>query len=111
MLPHAFGQPSNFHSFSVSPYTPCVDRLTLRVDDSVALRQIAESDAEELMALIDRNRSCLREWLPWIDSTTDIQQVVRFIGRSTAQAEDDNGFTFGIVCDGVLAGVLGQHHV
>lgn len=83
----------------------------MRVDDSVVLRQIAESDAEELMTLINRNRSGLREWLPWVDSTTDIRHVVRFIGRSIAQAADDNGFTFGIVCDGVLAGVLGQHQV
>jgi ribosomal-protein-serine acetyltransferase len=88
-----------------------VDRLTLRVDDSVVLRQIAESDAEVLMALIDLNRSSLREWLPWVDFTTDIRHVVRFIGRSIAQAAEDNGLTFGIVCDGVLAGVLGQHHV
>ena len=92
-------------------YTPGVDRLTLRVDDSVVLRQIAESDAEVLMALIDLNRSSLREWLPWVDFTTDIRHVVRFIGRSIAQAADDNGLTFGIVCDGVLAGVLGQDHV
>ena len=88
-----------------------MDRLTLRIDDSVVLRQIAESDAEVLMALIDLNRSSLREWLPWVDFTTDIRHVVRFIGRSIAQAADDNGLTFGIVCDGVLAGVLGQHHV
>ena len=88
-----------------------MDELTLRVDDSVVLRQITESDAEDLMALIDRNRSCLREWLPWVDFTTDIHQVLRFIGRSVAQAADDDGLTFGIVCDGVLAGVLGQHHV
>ena len=88
-----------------------MDRLTLRIDDSVVLRQIAESDAEVLMALIDLNRSSLREWLPWVDFTTDIRHVVRFIGRSIAQAADDNGLTFGIVCDGVLAGVLGQHHI
>ena len=62
-----------------------MDRLTLRIDDSVVLRQIAESDAEVLMALIDLNRSSLREWLPWVDFTTDIRHVVRFIGRSIAQ--------------------------
>ena len=27
------------------------------------------------------------------------------------QADDHNGFTFGIVCEGVLAGVIGQHYL
>ena len=86
-------------------------RLTLRVSDSVELRQIAEDDAEALTTLIDHNRSYLKEWLPWLDSSQSIHDTARFIGRSIEQAEDDNGLTFGIVCQGALAGVLGQHYV
>jgi ribosomal-protein-serine acetyltransferase len=85
--------------------------LKLRVDDSVVLRQISEDDAAELTDLIDRNRSHLREWLPWLDSSTGIHDTARFIGRSMEQAEDDNGYTLVIVCDGMLAGVIGQHYL
>jgi ribosomal-protein-serine acetyltransferase len=86
-------------------------RLRLRLGDSADLRQIVEEDAEELTALIDRNRAYLKEWLPWLDNSTGIRDTARFIGRSLEQAEDDNGFTFGIVCNGILAGVIGQHYL
>ena len=81
------------------------------MDDSVVLCQVSESDTEELTELIDRNRPYLREWLPWLDSSTGIHDTARFIGRSIAQAADENGYTFGIVCGGVLAGVIGQHYL
>ena len=86
-------------------------RLKLRVDDFVMLRQIAEDDTDELTALIDRNRQHLRQWLPWLDSSAGPHDTARFIGRSLEQAADENGLTFGVVCNDVLAGVIGQHYV
>jgi ribosomal-protein-serine acetyltransferase len=85
--------------------------LKLRVTASVELRQIGESDAVELTALIERNRSHLKQWLPWLDNSKCLHDTARFIGRSIEQAQDENGYTFGIVCDGALAGVIGQHYV
>src|SRR5438094_10238392 len=86
-------------------------RLQLRVNECVVLRQIAEDDAEKLTALIDRNRSYLREWLPWLDNSNGIHDTARFIGRSLEQAADDNGRTFVIVYDGLLVGVISQHYL
>lgn len=88
-----------------------MERMILRVADSVVLRQIAEDDAYELTKLIDRNRAYLKRWLPWLDNSTNIHDTARFIGRSLEQSWDENGLTFGIVCDGALAGVLGQHYL
>src|SRR5215831_6725708 len=85
--------------------------LKLRVTNSVELRQITEEDAEPLTVLIDRNRAHLKEWLPWLDSSTCIEDTARFIGRSMEQADDENGYTFGIVCEGALSGVIGQHYL
>jgi len=85
--------------------------LKLRVHNSVILRQISGDDTAELTDLIERNRSYLREWLPWLESSTGIHDTARFIGRSMEQAEDDNGYTFVIVCDGAVAGVIGQHYL
>ena len=83
----------------------------MRVDERVVLRQVTEHDAEELSTLIDRNRCYLREWLPWLDNSNGLHDTARFIVRSLEQAADDNGFTFVIVCDGLLAGVIGQHYL
>src|SRR5262249_5272750 len=92
-------------------YTARMHRVQLRVSDSLELLQIAQSDAAELTRLIDRNRAHLRQWLPWLDSSNSIIDTARFIGRSMEQAADDNGLTFGIVWEGSLAGVIGQHYV
>src|SRR5215468_7077495 len=85
--------------------------LKLQVTDSIELRQIAEDDADELTLLINRNRSHLKQWLPWLDDSTSIHDTARFIGRSIEQALDENGYTFGIVYEGSLAGVIGQHYI
>lgn len=86
-------------------------RLRLQVTDRLELRQIAEDDARQLTDLIDRNRAYLKEWLPWLDNSTNIHDTARFIGRSLEQAMDDNGLTLGIVYNGALAGVVGQHYI
>jgi ribosomal-protein-serine acetyltransferase len=85
--------------------------LKLRVDGSVELRQVSEGDTQVLTELIERNRRYLREWLPWLDNSTGIHDTARFIGRSLEQADDENGYTFAIVCNGALAGIIGQHYV
>lgn len=85
--------------------------LSLKIDNSLELRQIVEDDAGELTTLIHRNRPYLRQWLPWLDNSNGIHDTARFIGRSLEQALDENGFTFGIICDRKLAGVIGQHYV
>jgi ribosomal-protein-serine acetyltransferase len=88
-----------------------MQRLILKVREGVELRQVDEDDAEDLSDLIDGNRAHLKEWLPWLDSSVGINDTARFIGRSLEQASDENGFTFGIVCGGTLAGVIGQHYL
>lgn len=88
-----------------------IHRFSIWVSDSIELRQLAEEDVVELTELIDRNRPYLREWLPWLDNSTSITDSARFIGRSTEQAKDQNGLTLGILFDGKLAGVIGQHYV
>jgi ribosomal-protein-serine acetyltransferase len=86
-------------------------RQKLRVSDSVELRQLDQDDAEDLTRLIDCNRAYLKEWLPWLDNSTSLSDTMRFIGRSVEQAEDENGLTLGILCNGKLAGIIGQHYV
>ncbi len=92
-------------------YTAPVEAPVLNIDEHLQLRQVDEGDVEELTVLIDRNRAYLKEWLPWLDNSTCIDDTARFIGRALEQADDENGFTFGIVCDQKLAGVIGQHYL
>ena len=77
------------------------------IDSRVALRVLREDDADELFLLTDANRAYLRRWLPWVDLVTSGEDSRSFIANVTAQREEGRGPTFGIRCDGALAGVVG----
>ena len=83
--------------------------FTLTVDDDVELRLWNESDAEELFALVDRNRSYLREWLPWLDITRSVEDERGFIRRVRKNFADGIGMETGIWVDGTLTGTISFH--
>jgi ribosomal-protein-serine acetyltransferase len=84
------------------------DRIV--VDDRITLAVLAESEADELYNLVDRNRQYLSEYLPWAitnkleDSRVFIQKV-----RRDRVAETDYGF--GVYVDGALAGHVSLMHL
>ncbi|MBE0638136.1 MAG: GNAT family N-acetyltransferase [Bacteroidales bacterium] len=53
---------------------------SLTVSHSIVLYRISYSDAEPLFLLIDQNRERLRNWLPFVDMTTNASQTEAFIG-------------------------------
>lgn len=77
------------------------------IDPATALRVLREDDAAELFALTDANREYLRRWLPWVDLVTTEADSRSFLAAVTVQREQGRGPTFGILCDGALAGVVG----
>ena len=83
--------------------------FTLTVDDDVELRLWEESYAEELFALVDRNRSHLREWLPWLDITRSVEDQRGFIRRVRKNFVNRISLETGIWVDGRLTGTIGFH--
>jgi ribosomal-protein-serine acetyltransferase len=77
------------------------------IDSATALRVLREDDAAELFALTDSNREYLRRWLPWVDLVTSEDDSQSFLATVAAQRAEGRGPTFGILCDGALAGVVG----
>lgn len=86
-------------------------RFTIPVDAKIELRLFAEADATELFGLIERSRGHLRQWLPWVDYETSVDDSRRFVERSLQSYLDNKGFDLGIRCQGQLAGVIGFHTV
>ena len=80
------------------------DRFEL--GDGIELREWAPGDAEEAFAEIDQNRDRLRDWFPWVDTTTSPADVRAFIERCAASEGKQR--SFGIYVDGVLAGNIGM---
>src|SRR5579883_178174 len=86
-------------------------RFIIPVDDEIELRILEEWDAPELFRLIDRHRAYLREWLPWVDYETSVEDSRRFARRSVQRYLDNEGCDMGIRYQSQLAGVISFHTV
>ncbi len=80
--------------------------LQFQLPTGQKLRLLDESDAGELYALIDANRSHLARWLPWAAGQT-LEDTVGFIERTREQVANNDGFQTTIVDDGKIIGVVG----
>ena len=76
------------------------------IDDDLDLRLIEERHAEELFALVDRNREHLRKWLVWVYrvDTVDVQR--KRINESLKKFADGESIPVGIWFQGDLAGEI-----
>ena len=81
------------------------------IDPITQLRPIEPSDAEPMFQLIDRNRSYLREWLPWLDFNRSPEDSASFISRSIDQARQGTGAVAAIYYADNIAGVIGYNSV
>lgn len=75
------------------------------------LRRITADEAEDLFALIDSNRSYLREWLPWLDEHCSVEDTVRFLHNISQHFEQQYAFHLGLYVNGQLVGMLSIHHL
>jgi ribosomal-protein-serine acetyltransferase len=83
----------------------------LTVDDEIELCLLEERHADELFALIEKNRAYLREWLPWLDVTTSPADNLNFIKSSREQFASNNGFQTAILYQVQLVGMTGFHRI
>lgn len=81
------------------------------VNDHIFLKLLELQDAPALYDLIDSGREYLREWLPWVDQTRQVEDTARFIQTALGQFAASNGFQAGILYQGQLAGVVGFHQI
>ena len=64
-------------------------------------------DAEELFALVEKNRARLREWLPWLDYTQSVEDSRGFIKRSLEEHAAGKSLMMGIFVEDSLVGLVG----
>ncbi|HEX4187273.1 MAG TPA: GNAT family protein [Solirubrobacteraceae bacterium] len=74
------------------------------------LRELEESDADELDALIDANRERLVRWMAWAEGHTR-ERTLEFIRGSQRQLGENDGFQAAIVRGGAIVGVAGFHAI
>ena len=85
--------------------------FTYEVDEEISLKLIDEGDAEAVFKLTDQSRDYLREWLPWIDMTTEIGDTRNFIKASKKMYAESKGLNTVILYNGEAAGIVGYNEV
>jgi ribosomal-protein-serine acetyltransferase len=79
----------------------------LRTDlgDGVGLRPMSVDDADELHAVIVRNRDHLRPWMPWADQ--DLERTRQYLRDATLDPRDIQA---AVTMDGRIVGAIGLVH-
>jgi ribosomal-protein-serine acetyltransferase len=86
--------------------------LRRALPNDYALRLLEESDADELIAVIDANRAHLERWMPWVEHEHEAADVLPFIRATRRQIADNDGLQTAIVApDGRIVGMVGSHSV
>jgi ribosomal-protein-serine acetyltransferase len=85
--------------------------LTLRVNEHIELKECGPHHAAALFEVIEANREHLREWLPWLDETSRVEDIDRFLRDSRRKAEQSNGHTFVARLDGRVIGVVAENSI
>jgi ribosomal-protein-serine acetyltransferase len=85
--------------------------IKIQVEDGLYLKSLELKDSEDLLPLVDENRAYLREWLPWLDMTRTIDEMIAFIESAIRQQAAGLGFQAGIWYQDRIVGVIGYHHL
>jgi ribosomal-protein-serine acetyltransferase len=81
------------------------------VTDELQLRVLEVRHADEIFAVVDRNRAHLRRWLPWVDGNRSADGTRAFCESAMKQFAAGNGFHAGMWAKGNFIGVIGLHWI
>ena len=84
---------------------------SLHVSGNITLHLIDHHHAASLFNLVEKNRSYLQEWLPWVDKMQHADDIKAYI--SMCMQEHEAGISKGYVIEvnGTMAGRIGLHHI
>lgn len=83
----------------------------LKIDEEVSLKLVELKDAERVFELTDYSREYLREWLPWLDMTTSIEDTKGFIKSCRQGYAENNSMTTFILFKGEIVGTAGYNKI
>ncbi|WP_174733211.1 GNAT family N-acetyltransferase [Mesobacillus harenae] len=78
-----------------------------KIDETISLKLIDFNDAERIFELTDKSRNYLREWLPWLDFTTKVEDTKEFIQNSLKGYAENKSLTTVVLFNGEIIGVAG----
>ncbi|MBD3280694.1 GNAT family N-acetyltransferase [Candidatus Dojkabacteria bacterium] len=79
---------------------------TYIISDELIMRPLQEKDAEEIFAVIDSNRTILRNWLGWVNNVKSVEDSKKFVIQSIEGFSKNKVFRFGIFSQQRYAGMI-----
>ncbi len=82
-----------------------------KIDEDTSLKLLEFRDAEKLFELTDQSRNYLREWLPWLDFTTKVEDTKEFIGGCLKAYAENKSINGVILFKGDIVGTAGYNQI
>ncbi|MFN7139207.1 MAG: GNAT family N-acetyltransferase [Limisphaerales bacterium] len=85
--------------------------FSLQINSDLCFRAVHTSDADELFQLTEKNRSHLREWLPWLDRTRAVGDTLQFIDLCRNEAARNESLVCCVLLHGQIAGMISFNRI
>ena len=82
-----------------------------RIDEDLSLKLIELKDGDRIFELTNHSRGYLREWLPWLDMTTKLEDTKAFISGCLKGFAENKSINTVIIYKGEIVGVAGYNQI
>lgn len=88
--------------------------MIIKVDTHIELKQLEQTDAEDIFKAIDSQREYLGRWLPFVEYTTELSDSEDYVNSVINAPEERFDYVFSIRKNGKFVGLIGfkdtDHH-
>lgn len=82
-----------------------------KINENLSLKLIELIDGKRLFELTNHSRDYLREWLPWLDNTTELEDTNEFIKICLKGFAENRSLNTVILFKGTIVGVAGFNNI
>lgn len=79
----------------------------IKINDKLSLKMPRVEDAQDIYAVVDKDRTHLREWLPWVDGATSYKNTEENIQKRISDFEKGEAASFLIYFENRWIGSVG----
>lgn len=81
------------------------------IADGIQLELLTAHHAPLLLELVNKNRTLLRQWLPWVDRMVTVENFTNYVRRCEEQLQAGTDIGFIIKEQDQIAGRIGLHYI
>ncbi|HSP21558.1 MAG TPA: GNAT family protein [Planococcus sp. (in: firmicutes)] len=82
-----------------------------KIDNELSLKLVELGDTQRIFELTEGSRSYLKEWLPWLDFTTELKDTEDFIKASRGNYAEGKTLNAAILFNGEIVGLGGFNNI